>query len=59
MAEAAKATGTKHGTIHYRFSINDERPLNGYQFKLLDDESNWYNFTDEEYKKSLVPNSLN
>ena len=58
MAEAAKATGTKHGTIHYRFSINDERPLNGYQFKLLDDESNWYNFTDEEYKKSLVPNSF-
>ncbi len=58
MLQAGKATGTKSGTIHYRLSIKDEKPLNGYQFKLLDDETNWYIFNDEEYKKSLIPNSF-
>jgi hypothetical protein len=50
---AGIATGVNHTTIALRANNGDSRPCFGYQFKLASDSSEWYSFTEEEYRESL------
>lgn len=56
--DASRATGVNSGTIAWRLDRDNFSPLFGYQFKHLEDGSEWPDFTMEEYRQSLVPNQL-
>lgn len=58
MSEAAKLLGISDSTLAYRFTNDVRSPIMGHQVKLGDDQREFGEFTEEEVKKSFVPNSL-
>lgn len=57
VTEASKALKISNGTIHWRCDRNLTKPCFGYQFMYSDSQETFPNFTDEEYRNSLKPNS--
>ena len=58
ITEAAKTLDINSSSIEYRFKVNNQSPLFGYQFKELTDPSPWKEFSQEEFKNSLEPNNF-
>jgi len=58
MIDAFRKIGVNDATIALRLSVDDMSPLMGWQFKKLGDPRPFPSFTEEEYTRSLIPNSF-
>lgn len=58
LTDAFRLTGINDSSIAFRLNKDDRSPLFGYQFKKINDERPFPDFTQEEYKASLIPSAF-